>query len=263
MVLTMNYRVLIVDDESLAREAISLRLKNFKNFTLCAESDNGNDAVLLTESLHPDVVFLDIEMPGMTGIEAAKLILKKRAPLIIFISAYRHYAIDAFRVNAVDYLLKPIKDSHFQEMIDKVSRILKHGNKTEEKEKLNSALNHFELDSQLVKPEYLKRLVIGTADSKTIIDIHRIESFITVKDYLCIEVEGEVFVHRCTMKQMQALVDPSLFIRCHRSHMVNKQYIHQYISNDTQTCIVTKANERHPVSRRYKAAVSQFLNNIL
>jgi two-component system LytT family response regulator len=257
----MNYKVLIVDDELLAREAISLRLQNYQNFTVCAEADNGNDAVLLTESLHPDVVFLDIEMPRMTGIETAKIITEKYAPLIIFVSAYQNYAIDAFRVNAVDYLLKPIKDSHFQEMIDKISHVLKVGNKTAESEKLTSALNNFELDTQLAKPKYLKRLLIDTKDSKTIIDIHNIESFITVKDYICIKVQGEIFIHRCTMKQMQVLVDPSLFIRCHRSHMVNRQYIHRYVSNDSQPCIVTKANDIHPVSRRYKSAVNQFLNN--
>ena len=257
----MNYKVLIVDDELLAREAISLRLKNHEIFTVCAEADNGNDAVLLTEFLRPDVVFLDIEMPGMTGIDTAKIIMEKYAPLIIFVSAYQNYAIDAFRVNAVDYLLKPIKDSHFQEMIEKISHALKLGNKTAESDKLASALNHFELDSQLAKPTYLKRLLIGTNDSKTIIDIHRIESFITVKDYLCIKVQGEIFIHRCTMKQIQALVDPSLFIRCHRSYMVNRQYIHQYISDESQPWIVTKANDRHPVSRRYKSTVNQFLNS--
>lgn len=255
----MNYNVLIVDDESHAREAISIRLKSHKMFTVCAEADNGNDAVLLTESLCPDVVFLDIEMPGMTGIETAKMIIGKSAPLIIFISAHQHYAIDAFRVNAIDYLLKPIKDSHFQEMMDRACHMLKHGNKTEKSDKLNNVLNSFEVNDPIAKQDYLSRLSIKSADSTTIIDIHRIESFITVKDYLCIKVAGDVFIHRCTMKQMQALVDPSLFIRCHRSHMVNRHYIHQYISNDSQPCIITKANERHPVSRRYKSVVNKFL----
>ena len=258
----MNYRVLIVDDEKLAREAIAIRLQAFHEFEICDEADNGKDGVLLAESLKPDIVFLDIEMPEFNGIEAAKLISENNTCLIVFVSAYHHYALEAFRVNAIDYLLKPINDTHFSEMIEKLSLRLKEKNSIADNRQLKTVLQRFDSDEQNPSPKYLQRLALKDGDETLFINVEEIESIVSVKDYLCIKTNGKTFVHRCTMKQMEQMLNPDVFIRCHRSHIVNNRFIRKQTTKDGATQLVTESKDEHPVSRRYRARISEFLSSI-
>lgn len=113
-------RALIVDDEPLARENIILRLDNEVEFDVCGQADNGHDAVLLANQLDPDVIFLDIEMPGLKGIDAARELSGSSKALIIFVTAYEDYALKAFQVDALDYLQKPINDKFFANTLKRI-----------------------------------------------------------------------------------------------------------------------------------------------
>ena len=138
--------VLVVDDESLAREAITIRLQEFPEFNVCGEADNGSDAIVLAHASLPDVIFLDIEMPDVNGLIAAKAITQNTDALIVFVTAYDHYALQAFRVNAIDYLLKPIDDALFKDTLNKLKQRVKEKNSRPDIRFLN-LLNELKPDS--------------------------------------------------------------------------------------------------------------------
>jgi len=252
----MSYKVLIVDDEALAREAISLRLEPYDNFIICGESDNGLDAIVLAEALQPDIIFLDIEMPELDGISAARRIAKNHDILIVFVTAYAHFALSAFRVNAIDYLLKPVDDEHFSDLIEKLLRSLKYKNAAIQNQQLLKTIeqfreSHTEKNTENPDPEFLQKIAVVDQGETRMLCIEQIESIVSVKDYLCITVENETFVHRSTVKGIQALLNPEKFFRCHRSHIVNRDHVDKLTRENAQYFIVLSSSERHPVSRRF------------
>lgn len=265
----MMFDVLIVDDEPLAREAIRLRLLEHHKFKVCGEADNGNDAIVLLDNLKPDVVFLDIEMPEMGGLEAAKVICNDPHIRIVFVTAFSHHALEAFRVNAVDYLLKPINDELFSQVMIKLEQSLGSALHSQHNQNIQSTLQAIgnsavELveNTQILKYEkpFLQRLALTNRDQSVMLNVKDIESIVSVKDNLCIRVKNDVHVYRKTMKDMQALLNPEQFVRCHRSHIVNCKFIASVQSIEGQLCLVCTNGEQHPISRRHKGEVKAFLN---
>jgi two-component system LytT family response regulator len=256
-----TYRVLVVDDEGLAREAITLRLQSFPNFELCGEADNGNDAIVLSKLLKPDVIFMDIEMPEIGGIKAAQAIVANGEVLIVFVSAYSHYALEAFRVNAIDYLLKPINDPHFEQMLARLeSRLLDKQLKLDQR--VIKVLNELQDPKMQLNTDYLKRIAVKVSDTTLMINLDDVESIVSAKDYLCIKVKGIVYIHRCTMKQIDSFLDPSKFLRTHRSHIVNLNCITRLEQGTNNKFIMTFSGDKHPVSRRYFNDVKIFIGQL-
>ena len=243
-------KVIIADDESLSRDAIRLRLEQFNHIEVTAEADNGEDAYLLCQTLKPDVMFLDINMPKLTGIEAAKKVGDVSNALLVFITAYDQFALEAFRQNAVDYLTKPIDDVEFNAMVDKISQRKKEILALESLENLTDTANP--------QNHWLKRISIKENGEIRLFDTNQIESITSVKDYLCIRIDGQVYVQRQTMQQIEQQLDPSTFIRCHRSHIINKNLFHGWVKDNNLDCLLIN-DQKHPVSRRYKTKVKQLL----
>lgn len=238
-------KVLIVDDEALAREAVRFRLAAYPEVTLLGEADNRNDALVLIHHLQPDLVFLDIEMPGGDGLTLAEQLSEHEGLQVVFITAYAQHAHKAFRVDAVDYLLKPIMDDQFAQMMDKCRR-----------RKATKPAP----PSPDEQARYLTRLALKDGTNTHMIPVQQVESLISAGDYLCIRIFDRrgtwVMVHRTTLKSMETLLDPAHFQRCHRSHMVNIQQITQF-TRDPDT-LVTQSGESHPVSRRYLTRVKSW-----
>lgn len=261
----MSISVLIVDDEPLAREAVSLRLAQRPNYTVCGEAANGEDAVHLAEVLKPDVIFLDIEMPEMNGIEVARRLCALGPQRIIFVTAYDHFAVQAFQVNAIDYLLKPINDDQFSATLSRLTdRINGHETITQNK-RLLAAFNLFYPGGmpdlpQVVCKDHLptNRIAIKDGATTKLLDATDIESVVSGKDYMCITVQNTVLIHRCTMKKFIKLL-PSTFLQCHRSHTVNMNYVAAIDYSESQMELVCKSGVRHPVSRRFKSTVKKHL----
>jgi two-component system LytT family response regulator len=113
-------RTIIVDDESLAREGIRLRLKKFTDIKIIAECKNGREALKVVQEMEPDLIFLDIQIPGLDGFDVVAQLQGDNMPLVVFVTAFDKYAIDAFEVHAIDYVLKPVEDSRLQTAIDRV-----------------------------------------------------------------------------------------------------------------------------------------------
>ena len=240
---------LIVDDEPLARENLILRLAKFKGFQVCGQADNGHDAVLLSSRLQPDVIFFDINMPGLSGIEAAKKLINSQDVLIIFVTAYNDHAIEAFRLNALDYLVKPIDDTHFEETIKRIQR------RVSQKTKLAGLIN--------IDQGYLKRLAIKDGHNIHMIDVNTIESIEATGDYLSLSTKKRKYLHKQPLKILMSLLDPDCFVRIHRSYAVNKGCLDKLVNEEETLFALLKNGQKLIISRRYRKIVKeQIIKNL-
>ncbi len=216
----MNDKVkaVIIDDEQLAREIIKIYLKKFDRIELVGESSNGFDGIKQISELKPDLIFLDIQMPKLTGFEMLELI--DEPPVIIFTTAFDQYAIRAFEVNATDYLLKPFSEERFSEAISKTIKQLT--NRNESKRKINSLIKEVEH-----RAEFLERIVVKNGQKISVIAIDEIKYIEAQDDYTMLYTEKGNFLKQKTMKFFEANLDPSEFIRIHRSYFVKLAVVKQ------------------------------------
>jgi len=245
-------RVIVVDDEPSARENIIIRLAHEQNIDVCAQADNGHDALLLASKLQPDVIFLDIKMPGMNGLQAAEQLKEHVNSMLIFVTAFDEHAVEAFRTNALDYLLKPINDQHFSDTIKRIHANFK-------------LRNSVRLPIQTTTSDkYLKRLGIKDGQTISMINVNDIETIETAGDYLCIRSMQNTFVHRQTLKSLMAVINPEIFIRIHRFHVVNITFVKQLLASENGYFLILLDKRQLSISRRYqkevKSKVSNFLN---
>jgi len=242
---------LIVDDEPLARENILLRLTSDETFDICGQADNGHDALLLASALAPDVIFLDIQMPGMDGLEAAEEIRKSSNAVIIFVTAYNEHALEAFRVNALDYLVKPIDDDQFQETLGRIKKRVA----------LKRAVDHI-VDPKPTQKAFLRRL--GIKDGKTIsmVDVSAIECIESAGDYLCVQVGDISHIQRQTLKSLLDLLNPEMFLRIHRSHAINLNFLTSLYENENGLQAELKNGRHLSVSRRFQKQVKDHITKM-
>jgi two-component system, LytTR family, response regulator len=228
----VTIRALLVDDERLARRGLELRLAAAADFEVIGECENGRDALARLADLEPDVLFLDIQMPGMTGLDVAARIPLDQLPIIVFVTAYDRYAMEAFEARALDYLLKPVDDERLARTLARVRAAVKERDTLDRHERLLALLAQVNGAGEL-DPEDLLARVTGSArrypDLLTIrtgrevvrVPCDQIDWIDAAGDYMCIHAAGETHVLRATMKQLEAELDPELFQRIHRSAIVN------------------------------------------
>lgn len=236
-------RALIVDDEPLARENLVLRISDQSDFEVCGQADNGHDAILLSQSLAPDVIFLDINMPGVDGLQAASQLITEHNAMLVFVTAYSEHAIEAFRVDALDYIVKPIDDEIFNEAIIRVR----------ERVKQNKQLKKLPKSQDV----YLKRLGIKDGATIHMIDVNDIELIEVAGDYLCIAALGQNYIHKQTLKSLLLLLDPAKFIQIHRSNVINITHLDRIENDEGRLVALLKNNKQLQVSRRYRKAVRE------
>lgn len=211
-------KVIIIDDEVLAREIIKKYLQNHPDIEIVCECINGFEGIKAINEASPDIIFLDIQMPKLTGFEMLELIDKK--PVIIFTTAHDHYAIKAFEVNAIDYLLKPFPQNRFDEAIKKA------------KLQLSSEQTDAPLIENLIKHnddniEYIDRVIIKDGSKISIIETDSIKWFEAQDDYVMIYSGEGKFLKQKTMRFFEDHLDPEEFIRIHRSYIVKIKEIKQ------------------------------------
>ncbi|MCX6246910.1 MAG: LytTR family DNA-binding domain-containing protein [Bacteroidetes bacterium] len=207
---------IIIDDEQPAREIIKHYLKSFPEIELLGDYPDGFSGLKAIQELKPDIVFLDIQMPKLTGFELLELL--DEPPHIIFSTAYDQYAIKAFEMTAVDYLLKPYSSERFAQAIKKVQlQILTR--KTEQ-----PAVNNLvaALESN---PEFLERIAVKTRKKIEVIPVNEISHIEADDDYVTIHTGTEKYLKEKTMKYMESHLDPAQFVRVHRSYIVNVNHI--------------------------------------
>ena len=244
-------QILIADDEPLARENIVMRLANARSFNVCGQADNGHDAFLLATALAPDVVFLDIEMPGLDGIKSAEKIKSSSGAIVVFITAFNQHAVEAFRVNALDYLVKPINDQQFLQMLGRVKKSV-------------HAKRAFETIIQPSSNEktYLKRLAIKDGRAISMVDVAAIECIESAGDYLCLQVGEKSHIQRQTLTSLKKLLNPDMFLRIHRSNIINLLFLDSLLEDDQGLLAVLKNGRKMRVSRRFQKQVKDHVTEI-
>src|SRR5690606_35010236 len=245
-------KALIIDDENLAREIIKKYLISHPEIELAAESANGFDGIKKINNLKPDLLFLDIQMPKITGFEMLELL--ENPPVIIFTTAYDQYALKAFEVNAADYLLKPFSQERFDEAIEKA------------KIHLNKKADNVELVQNLIKhndaqKNYLERVVIKNGPKISILNVSSIQYIEAQDDYVMIYSSEGKFLKQKTMKYFEDHLNPLEFIRIHRSYIAALTEIKKIELVEKESYQVhLKEGQRLPVSKTGYSKLKEVLN---
>jgi two-component system LytT family response regulator len=246
-------KVLIIDDEQLARELLKAFLSEDSRLEIVGECGNGFEGFLAIHELKPDLVFLDIQMPKVSGFELLELL--SEPPMIIFSTAFDHYAIRAFEANAVDYLLKPYPLERVQNAIEKAIKRIQAG--IGNREELENLTQAHEEDSGLIT-----RIIVKSGSKIKIIPIDTIEYLESEDDFVMIYCKDGHFLKQKTMKYFENHLDPKKFIRIHRSCIVNTAQIAEIQQYGKESWILlTKQGAKLKISKSGYLTLKQFLAN--
>lgn len=244
----MKIRTLVIDDEPLARERIYRMLRGETDIETIGECGNGAEAVSMINELMPDLVFLDIQMPEMNGFEVLEAVIPQQIPAIIFVTAYDQYAIRAFDIHALDYLLKPFNRERFASALNRVREQLKKNDFDDRGEMFASLLSDLK-----TKKEYAQRLVLKSEGRVYFLKTDEIDWIEAAGNYIKLHVGKEKHLLRETMNSMETKLDPNKFSRIHRSVIVNADRIkelHPLFNGDY--ALLLKDNTELTLSRNYR-----------
>lgn len=217
-------RTVIVDDEPLARQNLRALLKDDREVEIIAECGSGQEAVRVIQSEPPDLLFLDIQMPEMSGFDVLTKIDAARIPAIIFVTAFDQYALKAFEVHALDYLLKPFADARFEQALRQAKAQIEQREINNLSRKLFALLEDREAVSRAAQPErasYLTRMMIKSASRVFFLKTDEIDWIGADDYYVKLHVGRKVHMLRETMNELETKLDPEKFLRIHRSTIVN------------------------------------------
>lgn len=252
-------RTLVADDETLARERIISLLKKENDIEVVGECSDGEEALQKINSLKPDLVFLDIQMPLMNGIEVINN-LNEYIPEVIFVTAYDEYAVEAFEMNALDYLLKPFDQERFSKTLARArQRILANSTK-DISEKLNNLILTFSQNKP--REKYLTKFVIKSTGKISFINVDEINYIEAEGNYLTLHTTNSKNLYRDTITNISEMLNPEIFIRIHRSYIIKIENIKEMQSYFNSEYIITlKDNTKLKSGRSYKAEVEKLLKN--
>ena len=265
-------RVILVDDEPLALRGLKLRLQAFPEVEIIGECANGREAVKEIKAQSPDLVFLDIQMPGLDGFGVVRAMIGGPAPLFIFVTAYDKYAIDAFEANALDYIVKPVEEERLNDALHRAREALKSKAAASRESKLIEMLASLSDDDRdrikelIADPEwtdkqrYSERLSFKDGSKVVMLDAQEIEWIDAAGDYMCIHASGKTHIIRETMKALQTRLDPVRFQRIHRSAIVNIDRVKElHPHSNGEYFIILDNGAELKLSRSYKDVVARFL----
>jgi two-component system LytT family response regulator len=267
----MTIRTILVDDEKLAIQGLQLRLQPFEDVEIIDTCSNGREAIRKIKTEKPDLVFLDIQMPGFDGFSVVKGVMEIEPPLFVFVTAYEEHAIRAFEANAINYLMKPVDEDKLADTIERVRQRLAEKKSTEEADKLKGVLSQVapdraaEFDSGDAEPESADRFekLINVKDRGQIfrVEVDSIEHIEAAGDYMCIRTADNSLILRETMKDLERRLDPRKFQRVHRSTIVNLDQVRQVKPHTNGECfLVLDSGQEVKVSRSYRDVVARFVH---
>jgi len=247
-------RALIVDDEPLARSGVVVRLSKFPDVEIVGESGDGPSAVEKILQLSPDVVFLDVQMPGMDGFEVLRALPSEDLPLVIFLTAYEQHALRAFEVHALDYLLKPLDDERFARAVQRARQVQDTNSKIRMSERLLRLLGeNF--------GRYVSRFPVRTGVRIQVVLTDDIEWIAAAGDYVELHFGGRHHLLRETMNSMEQKLDPAKFLRIHRSRIVRSTCVRELQALDNREYLVKLSDgSEHRSSRSYAVRLDEWLS---
>ena len=249
-------RALVVDDEPLVRERLRTLLEAHPDVEVVGERGDGPSALEAFRELAPQVVFLDIQMPGLSGLGVAEAWRREGAlPVIVFVTAFDQFALDAFRLHALDYLTKPIDPERFSEALDRTREVLKSHDRAALDGRIQAMLDMHErrqaVRPHLVVREHERYLLVPTAG------IHALEA---TGNYVSIHCERANHLLRGPLSSVEARLDPRRFLRTHRSWIVNLDHVREARPwSKGNWILLTRAGLKVPVSQQYREALLKML----
>lgn len=253
-----SIRVLIADDEVLARRRIRDMLRDQVDIEIVGESATGTETITAIDEFAPDLIFLDVQVPGINGIEVAKALQNPQSPLVIFVTAYDQYAVSAFEVRAVDYLLKPFDRDRFQRALEQAKRELRNRRSSLINDEVVSLLTELRQ-----RPQFLDRLLIRSNDRVSVIKTDEIDWIEAEGNYVRIHFGKQSSLLRQTLISLAMQLDPRKFSRIHRSQIVNIDRVHELQPwSNRQHRVVLKNGKELSLSRRYRDQFYQLLGKV-
>ena len=265
----MTIRTLLVDDEKLAIQGMQLRLEPYEDVEIIDTCSNGREAIRKIKTEKPDLVFLDIQMPGFNGFSVVKGVMGIDPPLFVFVTAYQEHAIRAFEANAINYLMKPVDEDKLADTIERVRVRMTEMKSSDEAEKLMNVLAEVAPDAaekfsegEGESAERFEKL-INVKDRGQIfrVEVDSIENIEAAGDYMIISTGDNSLVLRETMKDIERRLDPRKFQRVHRSTIVNLDQVRQVKPHTNGECfLVLESGAEVKVSRSYRDVVARFVH---
>ena len=270
----MTIRTILVDDEPLAIQGLELRLAIHEDVEIIDKCQNGREAIRSIKTHKPDLVFLDIQMPGFDGFSVVQGLMEVEPPLFVFVTAYSEHALRAFEAQAVDYLMKPVEESRLADTLDLVRRRLAEKSSVGEAEKLKEVLAEVAPDAMAsdagsggasggehASNRFEKLINIKDRGQIFRVDVDTIERIDAAGDYMCIYTGDNTLILRETMKDLEKRLDPRRFQRIHRSTIVNLDLVKQVKPHTNGECfLVLNSGASVKVSRSYRDVVARFVH---
>lgn len=251
----MKIRALIVDDEPLARRKLRRLLNGECDVEVIGECADDTQAVAAIEEQKPDLVFLDVQMPETDGLGVVHAVGPQRMPLVVFVTAYDQYAVKAFEVSALDYLLKPVSRERFQAAVARARSQMELGRTSEVGQRLHALLEHLKSGQ-----EFSRRLMLKSEGRVFFLTVDEIDWIEAAHNYLVLHVGKKSHLIRETMDSLEARLDPDHFVRIHRSTMVNIERIqemHPWVRGEH--AVLLRDGTRLTLSRSYYERLRQRL----
>jgi len=266
----MTIRTILVDDEPLAIQGLELRLQAHDDVEIIEKCANGREAIRAIKTHKPDLVFLDIQMPGFDGFSVVQGLMEVEPPLFVFVTAYSDHALKAFEAQATDYLMKPVDESRLADTLDRVRQRLAEKRGVEEVDRLREVLAEVAPDSvedivdggdQVSDNRFEKLINIKDRGQIFRVDVDTIERIDAAGDYMCIYTGDNTLILRETMKDLEKRLDPRRFQRVHRSTIVNLDLVKEVKPHTNGECfLVLGSGAQVKVSRSYRDVVARFVH---
>lgn len=263
----MTIRTILVDDEALAIQGLELRLASHPDVEIIDRCRNGREAIRSIKTHKPDLVFLDVQMPGFDGFGVIEGLMDIEPPLIVFVTAFDEFALKAFEAQALDYLLKPVDEARLAATLQRVRERLAERRASDETGRLRSLLKTVApqavsgtSEEEVGPGRYEKLLNVKDRGQIFRVDVESIERIDAAGDYMCIHTGGQTLILRETMKDLERRLDPRKFRRIHRSTIVNLDQVRQVKPHTNGECyLVLSSGAQVKVSRSYRDVVARFL----
>lgn len=250
---------MVVDDEPLARLGVTARLRAHADMIVVGECSTGEEAIQSISRLAPDLIFLDIQMPGISGLQVLRSLSPDQVPCIIFLTAHEDYAVEAYEVEALDYLLKPIDDLRFTASLDRARRVLSFRRQEAMYKHFRSVLGP---DAEQPGRGPIKRFAVRKGNEVTFVQVADVDYFEGQGDYVGLHVGGKVHLVRESLTALEARLDRTQFLRVHRSIIIQIDRIVRVEPVANRDYLVTLRDKSSiRASRTYSKALKDILQN--
>jgi two-component system, LytTR family, response regulator len=268
----MTIRAIIVDDEPLARRGLELRLREATDVEVVRQCANGREALAAITELQPDLMFLDIQMPGLSGFDVLKQVPQESLPMIVFVTAFDRFAIEAFEAHALDYLLKPVDEARLAHALDRVRAQWQQRQAVAQREQLMAMLADLTGKGELAQEatsaaagasarRYASMLPIRVGRETIRLDVAAIDWIDAAGDYMCVHAASQTHVLRATMKELEQMLDPQVFQRVHRSTIVNLARVRSLRPHLNGECFLKlESGQEVKLSRSFRDKVEVLLD---